>query len=129
MLLRIEVIAQNWCRGGEPRQRTRLEVIRPLGFWRQSRPGHLPSGNRLDNESHTLGARLYATAAGEKIMARTTYRPGTPTPRSGIYEQVGPRGGRTGEQIDSTQGNPLPPTDKHGQEWILVMPAHHKSGK
>ena len=26
--------------------------------------------------------------------------PGTPTPRSGIYEQVGPRGGRTGEQAD-----------------------------
>jgi hypothetical protein len=35
---------------------------------------------------------------------------GIPTPRSGIYEQVGPRGGRTNEQADSTRGNPLPPT-------------------
>ena len=26
--------------------------------------------------------------------------PGTSTPRSGIYEQVGPRGGRTGEQAE-----------------------------
>ena len=36
--------------------------------------------------------------------------PGTPTPRSGIYEQVGPRGGRTGEQADLRKGilSPLP---------------------
>jgi hypothetical protein len=34
---------------------------------------------------------------------------GTPTPRSGIYEQVGPRGGRTNEQADSTRGNPYHP--------------------
>ena len=57
-----------------------------------------------------------------------TYKPGTPAPKSGIYEQVGPRGGRTGEQADSTKGNPLPPTDRQGQEWTLVTPAHHKSG-
>ena len=55
--------------------------------------------------------------------------PGTPTPRSGIYEKVGPRGGRTGEQADSTRGNPLPPTEKPGQSWILVDPAHHKNDK
>ena len=55
--------------------------------------------------------------------------PGTPTPRSGIYEQVGPRGGRTGEQADSTRGNPLPPTEKSGQRWDLVKPAHHKHDK
>jgi hypothetical protein len=53
--------------------------------------------------------------------------PGTPTPRSGIYEQVGPRGGRTGEQADSTRGKPLPPTEKPGNTWILVDPAKHKT--
>ena len=62
-------------------------------------------------------------------MGNSTLRPGTPTPRSGIYEQVGPRGGRTGEQADSTRGKPLPPTDKPGQGWQLVQPAHHKSDK
>jgi hypothetical protein len=55
--------------------------------------------------------------------------PGTPTPRSGIYEQVGPRGGRTGEQADSTRGKPLPPTDGPGRGSTLVQPAHHKGKK
>jgi hypothetical protein len=58
-----------------------------------------------------------------------TLPPGTPTPRSGIYEQVGPRGGRTGEQADSTRGHPLPPTEKPGVGWTLVQPAHHKGKK
>jgi hypothetical protein len=30
--------------------------------------------------------------------------PGTRAPVSGIYEQIGPRGGRTGEEADSTRG-------------------------
>lgn len=55
--------------------------------------------------------------------------PGTPTPRSGIYEQVGPRGGRTGEQATSTERHPLPPTEKTGRTWVLVDPAHHKNDK
>ena len=63
-------------------------------------------------------------------MAKTPpLPPGTPTPRSGIYEQVGPRGGRTGEQADSTRGKPLPPTDGPGRGWELVQPAHHKGKK
>jgi hypothetical protein len=63
-------------------------------------------------------------------MAKTpTLPPGTPTPRSGIYEQVGPRGGRTGEQADSTRGKPLPPTDVPGRGWELIQPAHHKGKK
>ncbi len=55
--------------------------------------------------------------------------PGTLTPRSGIYEQLGPLGGRTGEQADSTRGKPLPPTRKPGRSWILVDPARHKNDK
>jgi hypothetical protein len=55
--------------------------------------------------------------------------PGAAAPRSGTYEQVGPRGGRTGEQADSTRGIPLPPTDPGNKGWHLVQPAHHKGGK
>ena len=55
--------------------------------------------------------------------------PGTGTPRSGIYEQVGPRGGRTGAQADPTRGKPLPPTGKRGNTWMLVDPAKHKGDK
>ncbi len=54
-------------------------------------------------------------AAEEKVVSKSTYTPGTPAPKSGIYEKVGPRGGRTGDQADSTKGNPLPPTEKAGQ--------------
>ncbi len=62
-------------------------------------------------------------------MASKDLKSGTPTPRSGIYEQVGPRGGKTGEQADSTKGSPLPPTGRPGRSWTLVVPAKHKSGK
>jgi hypothetical protein len=54
-----------------------------------------------------------------------TPRP-TPTPRSGVYEQAGPRGGMTGHQADSTRGNSLPPTHKPDQGWTLVRPTPHK---
>lgn len=58
-------------------------------------------------------------------MAKGNYKPGTPAPKSAIYEQVGPRGGKTTEQATSTQGNPLPPTDKKGGTWKVVKEAHH----
>ncbi len=62
-------------------------------------------------------------------MAQKGIKPGAETPRSGIYEKIGPRGGKTNDQATSTKGNPLPPTDKVGETWKLVKPAHHKSGK
>ena len=46
--------------------------------------------------------------------------PGKPAPRSGIYQQIGLRGGKTNAQAISTQGKPLPPTDKAGSTWKLV---------
>jgi len=55
--------------------------------------------------------------------------PGAATPRSGTYEQVGPRGGRTGEQADSTRGKPLPPVGSPGRRWTLVQPAERSSHK
>jgi len=60
-------------------------------------------------------------------MSKARFTPGTRAPVSGIYEQVGPRGGRTGEEADSTRGKPLPPTEKPGTTWILARPAHHKN--
>lgn len=63
-------------------------------------------------------------------MAKTTGLPsGTPTRVSGIYEQVGPRGRRTGQQADSTEGHPLPPTMGPGYKWVLKKAAHHKGDK
>ncbi len=55
--------------------------------------------------------------------------PGTPAPRSGQYEIVGPRGGRTGEERTSTRGNPLPPPPKQGQTYTLVDGTKNKSGR
>lgn len=53
----------------------------------------------------------------------TTYKPGEPAPHSGIYEQVGPRGARTGETAVSVEGRPLPPTDGPGRTWTLDEPS------
>jgi hypothetical protein len=62
-------------------------------------------------------------------MSKKSMPAGTPTPRSGIYEQAGPRGGKTGEQADSTRGKPLPPTEPGNKGWFLVQAARHKGGK
>lgn len=49
-------------------------------------------------------------------------KPGTPAPVSGQYERVGPRGGRSGDEITAVSGKPLPPTEKPGQSYTLVDP-------
>jgi len=56
-------------------------------------------------------------------------KPGQPAPRSGQYEQVGPRGGRTGEERTVTRGEPLPPTPQRGMGYKLVDPTKHRSGR
>jgi hypothetical protein len=56
-------------------------------------------------------------------------KPGQVTPKSGQYEIVGPRGGRTGEERTSVEGNRLPPTPEPGQGYILVDLTKHKDGK
>lgn len=89
------------------------------------------------SESQTLLRDVHSAiervAVGAKRVVKTgksdVLSPGTPAPRSGIYEQIGPRGGRTGEQADSTRGKPLPPTGRSGQGWRLVTPAHNRGGK
>ena len=53
--------------------------------------------------------------------------PGTPTPASGQYEVVGPRGGkRDGLEITSTKGKPLPPTKETGTRYRLNDKTKHK---
>jgi hypothetical protein len=55
-------------------------------------------------------------------------KPGQPAPASGQYERVGPRGGRTGDERTVTRGEPLPPTTKPGERYILVdRTRHHRS--
>ena len=51
-------------------------------------------------------------------------RPGQPTPQSGQYQQIGPRGGK-GPEVTSVQGKPLPPAPS-GSTYKLVDPTKHK---
>jgi hypothetical protein len=55
-------------------------------------------------------------------------KPGQTAPRSGQYQQIGPRGGR-GAEVTSVRGEPLPPTSTPGSTYRLVDPTKHKSGK
>ncbi|RDC58685.1 hypothetical protein AHMF7616_05362 [Adhaeribacter pallidiroseus] len=50
---------------------------------------------------------------------------GTPAPKSGQYQIIGPRGGK-GPERTSTKGNPLPPTPKAGSFYKLVDPTKTK---
>ena len=58
-----------------------------------------------------------------------TIKPGQTATRSGQYEIIGPRGGRTGEERTVTRGEPLPPPPERGQRYRLVDPTKQKSGR
>ena len=58
-------------------------------------------------------------------MGKKTFKPGETAPRSGQYEIVGPQGGRTGKERTVTRNEPLPPTPKAGQKFILTDPTKH----
>lgn len=62
-------------------------------------------------------------------MAKTNgLKPGQTVPLSGLYQQIGPRGGK-GPEVTSVKGEPLPPTPTKGSTYTLVDPAKHRSGK
>lgn len=61
-------------------------------------------------------------------MAKPLLKPGTPAPKSGQYQTIGPRGGK-GNEITSTKGNPLPPTTTPGSTYKLVDVTKNKSNK
>lgn len=58
-----------------------------------------------------------------------TNKPGNKASRSGQYEIVGPRGGRTGKERTVVKNEPFPPTPKANQHYELVDPTKNKSGK
>ena len=53
------------------------------------------------------------------------FKPGQKAPSSGQYEIVGPRGGRTGKERTVVRYEPMPPTPKKGQGYIIVDPTKH----
>lgn len=58
-------------------------------------------------------------------MSKNTLKPGQSVPRSGQYEVIGPRGGKTGEEITGVKGKTLPPTPKAGSSYKLVDATKH----
>lgn len=56
-------------------------------------------------------------------------KPGNRAPASGQYEEVGPRGGRTGHEVTTVRGEPLPPTSKPGSSYIIVDRTRNDSGR
>jgi hypothetical protein len=56
-------------------------------------------------------------------------RPGEAAPKSGQYEEVGPRGGRKGNEVTMPKGHTMPPTSKPGNSYKLADPSKNKSGK
>lgn len=62
-------------------------------------------------------------------MSTKTYKPGQIAPASGQYERVGPRGGHTGVERTVTRGEPLPPTPKPKETYILVDPTKNGAGR
>jgi len=53
------------------------------------------------------------------------YKSGQKAPKSGQYEIVGPRGGKTGKERTIVRGEPMPPTPKSGQQYVIVDPTKH----
>jgi hypothetical protein len=62
-------------------------------------------------------------------MAKQPMKPGQPVVRPGQYEEVGPKGGKTGHEVTMPGGHRLPPTSKPGNEFILVDPSKNKEGQ
>jgi len=56
-------------------------------------------------------------------------KPGQKAPASGQYERVGPRGGRTGDEVTGVRGKPLPPTPTPGSTYRISDRTKNDSGK
>lgn len=68
-----------------------------------------------------LGPALARDSRKEVMpVSKRTFKPGEKAPDSGQYEIVGPRGGDAGgKERTVTSGEPLPPTPKPNQKYIL----------
>ena len=58
-----------------------------------------------------------------------TVKPGEKAPRSGQYEELGPRGGRTGHEVTISKGERVPPSRQPGGAFAIVDPTKNKSGR
>lgn len=58
-----------------------------------------------------------------------TFKPGSKAPASGQYEIIGSRGGHTGTERTVTRGEPLPPTPKAGQGYVIADRTKNGAGK
>ncbi len=80
---------------------------------------------RFRSLTRSCAQPLGAFLKGRIVMPKRILRPGKPAPRSGQYERVGRRGGRTGDEVTAVRGKPLPPTPQPGQGYVLVDPTKH----
>ena len=60
---------------------------------------------------------------------KSILKPGNIAPVSAQYAVIGPKGGKTGKEIQSTKGHPLPPSDKAGSTYKIVDTVKNQSGK
>ncbi len=56
-------------------------------------------------------------------------KPGQKAPASGQYGVVGPRGGNLHKEVTVVKGEPMPPTQKPGQTYVMNDPTNNKSGR
>lgn len=56
-------------------------------------------------------------------------KPGNKAPASGQYGVIGPKGGKTNHEVTVVKGEPMPPTKKPGQIYVMNDPTNNKSGK
>ena len=56
-------------------------------------------------------------------------KPGTKAPASGQYGVIGPRGGKINREVTVVKGEPMPPTQKPGQRYVLNDRTNNKSGR
>lgn len=56
-------------------------------------------------------------------------KPGSKAPASGQYGVIGPRGGKIKHEVTVVKGEPMPPTRKPGQTYVLNDGTNNKSGR
>jgi hypothetical protein len=54
-------------------------------------------------------------------------KPGTICPDSGIFKEVGSRGGKTGREVTVREGEPMPPCQKPGGGFLPHHTTKHKN--
>ncbi len=52
-------------------------------------------------------------------------KPGSKAPASGQYGVIGPRGGKINHEVTVVKGEPMPPTRKPGQTYVLNLSLIH----